>query len=259
MRLVEVNGGEKPVTRKSWADLSDMSSNGQAVKKELTTLKGIPEKMAYLDVRQNFLTSLKFAPKIVDKTVDLSYNKKLSSLVGAPESVGLHFIALQCGFKTLEGCPREVTADFVVSQNTQLHTLEGGPVKVGGSYNCAATGIKTLEFIAREINTINAPNYKKIVLDISWCPNIDSLKNIHKRFKLLNGSVKLTPKYIRSHVLGLFLVPGIHSVVTDAGVVETAWWTIFQKHWKANGPTKLAMYDCQTELLEKHLGAYAQL
>ena len=71
-------------------------------------------------------------------------NNELTSLVGAPKSVGGDF---RCGgneLTTLVGAPQTVKGDFYCGNN-QLTTLEGAPKTVGGYFNCGHNQLTSLE------------------------------------------------------------------------------------------------------------------
>ncbi len=65
---------------------------------------------------------------------DCSYNR-LTSLVGAPKSVGGYFYCYDNELTTLDGAPRSVGGDFYCSGN-YLSDLMGVPQKIGGDFIC---------------------------------------------------------------------------------------------------------------------------
>ena len=72
------------------------------------------------------------------------YNSKLTSLEGAPQSVGGHFNCRHSQLKSLEGAPQSVGGDFSC-HNNQLTSLEGAPQRVGGYFSCYNNKLITLE------------------------------------------------------------------------------------------------------------------
>jgi len=72
-----------------------------------------------------------------------SYNQ-LSSLEGAPQSVGGGFWCHDNGLSSLEGAPQSVGGDFGCSYN-QLRSLEGAPQSVGGGFYCSDNQLSSLE------------------------------------------------------------------------------------------------------------------
>jgi hypothetical protein len=69
---------------------------------------------------------------------------RLTSLVGAPHSVGVNFFCNDNELTTLEGAPHSVGVDFFCDNN-QLTTLEGAPKTVGGGFYCNDNELTTLE------------------------------------------------------------------------------------------------------------------
>ena len=65
----------------------------------------------------------------------LCYRNELTTLVGAPQSVGGDFDCEDNELTTLEGAPQTVGVDFRCYDN-ELTTLEGAPQTVGVSYLC---------------------------------------------------------------------------------------------------------------------------
>ena len=65
---------------------------------------------------------------------DCSENR-LTSLEGAPQSVGIHFDCSYNSLISLEGGPQSVGGDFYCSNNS-LTSLEGAPQSVGGDFYC---------------------------------------------------------------------------------------------------------------------------
>ena len=99
----------------------------------------------HFDCTHNKLTSLKGAPKSVGRTFYCAYNN-LTSLEGAPESVGESF---DCSnnhpyLTSLEGAPESVGANFDC-ENNKLTSLEGAPESVGGDFYCGSTKLTSLE------------------------------------------------------------------------------------------------------------------
>ena len=81
------------------------------------------------------LTSLQGAPKSVGGDFGCSYNL-LTSLQGAPESVGRIFDCSNNQLTSLEGAPKRVGGHFYCSGN-QLTSLQGAPKSVGGNFYCS--------------------------------------------------------------------------------------------------------------------------
>ena len=67
----------------------------------------------------------------------------LTSLVGAPQTVGGGFYCGDNGLTSLVGAPQTVGGDFDCDRN-QLTTLEGAPQSFGGSFDCSSNQLTTL-------------------------------------------------------------------------------------------------------------------
>jgi hypothetical protein len=80
---------------------------------------------------------------------DCTYNK-LTSLEGAPESVGGGFYCFNNKLTSLEGAPESVKGDFNCSHN-DLMSLEGAPKSVGGSFNCSNNNLTSLKGVPKSV------------------------------------------------------------------------------------------------------------
>ena len=96
----------------------------------------------YLYAEHN-LTSLKGAPESVGGNFYCSYNS-LTSLVGAPESVGGDFYCNSNSLMSLEGAPESVGGIFNCRDNS-LMTLEGAPESADGGFYCSDNMLTSLE------------------------------------------------------------------------------------------------------------------
>ena len=88
------------------------------------------------------LTSLEGAPESVGGNFNCSSNS-LTTLVGAPESVGGNFNCSSNSLMTLEGAPESVVGGFNCRTN-KLTSLEGAPKRVGGGFGCSANMLTSL-------------------------------------------------------------------------------------------------------------------
>jgi hypothetical protein len=89
-----------------------------------------------LDLSDINLTKLPDVLKYVDVVGDFACdNNQLTSLVGAPKSVGGSFSCSGNKLTSLEGAPRSVGGDFHCDNN-KLTSLIGAPKSVGGFFNC---------------------------------------------------------------------------------------------------------------------------
>ena len=100
-------------------------------------------------IRKNFncsesrLSSLEGAPQSVGGDFSCSYNT-LASLEGAPQSVGGDFYCGNNSLTSLEGAPQSVGGNFFCS-NSSLTSLEGAPQSVGGDFTCNYNQLASLK------------------------------------------------------------------------------------------------------------------
>ena len=149
-------------------------------------------------------------------------NINLTSLEGAPASVGGNFYCSNNKLTSLEGAPASVGGYFWCYDN-QLTSLEGAPASVGGDF---------------------------------WCydNHLTSLKDIHKQLKKIDGDFYAYGNPIKSNVIGLLLVPGCNEVYLDNKEVEK----IINRHLKSPFGNKRVIV-CQLEMLDADLGDWAEL
>ena len=89
------------------------------------------------------LTSLKGAPQTVGGWFEC-FNNYLTSLEGAPQIVGGSFNCSDNQLTSLKGAPKEVDGGFDCFYN-YLTSLEGAPKKVGEWFNCSSNQLTSLE------------------------------------------------------------------------------------------------------------------
>ena len=129
---ITIENGERVIKRS--IDFSDQ---------QLTELPDLSDVKVLGDFscRDNYLQTLKGAPKYVGRHFSCYYNK-LQTLEGAPEYVGGDFLCYGNKLQTLEGAPERVGGDFYCYYNTQLISLKGLPKYIGGDlywYNTKVT------------------------------------------------------------------------------------------------------------------------
>lgn len=105
----------------------------------------------------------------------------------------------------------------------KLTSLEGAPTSVGGDFCCGDN-------------------------------KLTSLGGIHKIIKKMNGVFYARDNDIKSHVLGLLLIPGCEKVDLDNNGVQK----ILNKYLPNTGGNQWVM-QCQTELIEAGYREYAKL
>ena len=91
----------------------------------------------------NSLTSLEGAPQSVGEYFYCS-NNSLTSLKGAPQRVSGGFYCSYNSLTSLEGAPQSV-GDSFSCHNNSLTSLEGGPQSVGGYFDCSFNSLTSLE------------------------------------------------------------------------------------------------------------------
>ncbi len=97
----------------------------------------------------NELTSLEGAPQTVGGDFSC-YNNALTSLEGAPRTVGGNFYCHNNKLTSLEGAPQTVGGGFYCSQN-ELTSLEGAPRTVGEEFYCDHNALTSLEGAPRTV------------------------------------------------------------------------------------------------------------
>ena len=100
----------------------------------------------------NNLTSLEGAPQSVGGDF-VCYRNELTSLEGAPQSVGEDFWCYRNELTSLEGAPQSVGGDFVCYLN-ELTSLEGAPQSVGGGFLCYQNNLTSLKGFPMEIKGV---------------------------------------------------------------------------------------------------------
>ena len=162
-----------------------------------------------------------------------------------------------------------IYGDFKCSRNS-LTSLEGGPaVKVMGVYDVSENDLTSLEFSPQQTTKDFECGYNELT-SLEGCPSkvgarfncsnnkLTSLQGIHKLFKdgYIDGSFVAIENKITSHVLGLVLIPKLKRVSFGVDVGELSEVSkIINKHLQGDRD----VIDCQQELIEAGLKAYAQL
>lgn len=154
-------------------DLANISDDGTvnylgAVNLSKKGLKKIPIKFGYVlgffNCSNNFLTSLKNAPKVVQGDFYCS-NNKLKTLKYSPLTVKGGFYCSRNKLVSLEGCPKDINDSFECSIN-QLNSLEHCPENVLGYFSAHQNNIDTLKYFPKKI--LGYTNLcKNVVQDIS--------------------------------------------------------------------------------------------
>ena len=125
--------------------LVDITGDFWLYKGDLTDFKGVRfgNVSESFNCSDNSLTSLEGAPQSVGDAFNCSGNS-LASLEGAPQSVGGNFYCNNNSLTSLEGGPQTVNGFYNCSRNS-LTTLRGAPQEVGGDFYCSHNSLTTLE------------------------------------------------------------------------------------------------------------------
>lgn len=218
---------------------------------------------------QNFnLTSLEGAPKSVGGNFYCSHNK-LKNLVGGPEFVVEDYVCREMSLTSLKGAPAEIGGKFSCYANT-LTTLEGGPTTVGDGFYCFENKLRSLkgcpewvgDKFSCEDNHLTLIDAAPATCKVFDCVknNISSLKGIHKLIKEMNGPFKASQNPIKSHVLGLLYIRGCYPVDLDNKWVEDCL-NKYLKHINHHDDPERhkVVLACQSELLDNGYEDFAQL
>lgn len=204
----------------------------------LTTLEGCPKSVERnFHVASTWIKSLEHGPKYVGGDFNAS-NTPLASLKYGPEVVEGDYSCHTCELRNLIGAPGSVFGDFNCSNNGKLISLEGAPAHVGGDFICTHTKISTLSGISKEIEGD---------LNVSNNP-ITSFEGVEDLFEHLGGMFGARHIQLKSHVLGLLLIPCVESFDLDSAMVTN----ILNAHIGD-------IYGAQTKLIEAGYEELAQL
>ena len=182
----------------------------------------------------------------IDDFFYCSYNQ-LTTLQGAPKSVGGDFFCWNNQLTTLEHSPQSVHGSFDCSYN-QLTTLEGAPQSVGGNFYCYNNQLTTLEHSPqRVVGSFSCSDNQLTKLE-------GAPKSVGNRFDCYDNKLTtlegmpVVPGTLRlSHrrklpLLRCLLAQKVEFVPRQRNkTVEN----ILNKH---TGKGKRAMFDCQKEL-----------
>jgi hypothetical protein len=97
----------------------------------------------YFECSANKLTTLEGAPHTVGYGFFCDQNN-LTNLVGGPKSIGESYNCSHNKLTSLEGAPLEIPTDFMCRGN-QLTSLEGSPEIVGGRFRCLNNNLTDLK------------------------------------------------------------------------------------------------------------------
>jgi hypothetical protein len=142
--------------------VGDVNLNGEKLKSFSGLKFGVVT--GQFDCSYNDLTSLVGAPRSVGGDFDCS-NNDLTSLVGAPQSVGGDFFDCSNNDLTsLVGAPQSVEGDFYCHKN-KIKSLVGAPKKLKGEFHCEDNNLTSLEGIPKGILGLYCGGKELINLD----------------------------------------------------------------------------------------------
>jgi hypothetical protein len=173
--------------------LIDVDGDFSCVQQNLTDFKGVAfgHVSGTFDCQGNRLTSLVGAPQTVNGYFDCG-NNQLTSLVGAPQTVNGYFYCNNNQLTDLVGAPQTVNGSFYCYHN-QLTDLEGAPQTVGENFNCDNNPVseETLSSIFALMQ--KGKSYQQ-ALEEYW-PNMDD----EDRVLMYKDHSFLTPEEIRRY------------------------------------------------------------
>ena len=101
-------------------------------------------------LRSLHLTEL-FDLSDVEVTGDFDCRRNnLTSLVGSPHTVGVHFYCNNNDLISLKGAPQTVNGSFLCDVN-KLTSLKGAPHTVGGNFDCSGNNLTSLKGITKTV------------------------------------------------------------------------------------------------------------
>jgi hypothetical protein len=172
--------------------------------------------------------------KLLQELLTLSETVKEKNLIG---------VVIEGETITEKTKTRPWDGDFICA-NKGLTSLIGAPTTVNSTFNCTNNYLKTLE---------GAPS--SVGANFSCFNNkLESLKDIHKILTKMNGCFYADNNPIKSHVLGLLLIPGCDSMTIDNADVED-----ILNEFLPNTRGHKGLLACQSELLDANLEEFAQL
>jgi hypothetical protein len=129
---------------------------------------------------------------VVTRDFNCSYNK-LTSLEGAPQSVGLQFDCIRNELTSLKDAPQKVGGSFWCYSN-KLVSLEGAPSWVGGSFY--PYGNPVSESVLKSL-------YKKMQSGMSWPDAVaeewDSIESDEDKILLAPSNPNLSPEELKGY------------------------------------------------------------
>jgi hypothetical protein len=134
--------------------LIDVDGDFSCVQQDLTDFKGVRfgHVKGYFDCHVNRLTSLVGAPQTVGMDF-CCHNNQLTSLEGAPQTVGRDFHCNYNQITSLDGAPLTVRMNFSCNNN-QLTSLVGAPLAVRVDFDCSNNELTDLEGAPQKVGGV---------------------------------------------------------------------------------------------------------
>ena len=142
-RLAEQKNAFDPEKLKNGTYTGDLMITKDMVEGGKLKLPRIKEVTGYFYCNKLNLTSLDGAPSTVGKDFNC-FKNNLTSLEGAPSTVGEDFICSDNNLTSLDKAPTSVGGDFNCNFN-KLTSLKGAPSTVNGDFACVKNELKSLD------------------------------------------------------------------------------------------------------------------
>ena len=142
--------------------LKDLFENQEYTFADWAKDEGVDLNSQAIDCSWTKITSLEGAPTSVGGSFDCS-NTEITSLQGAPTSVGGYFYCCSPDMTSLQGAPTSVGGYFCCSCRG-LASFQGAPTKVGSDFYCTSSKITSLQNIHHHIHYVGQS------LDLEGCP-----------------------------------------------------------------------------------------
>ncbi len=177
-------------------------------------------------------------PGMVNGDVRVDHNN-LVDLKGSPRLVHGKFWCNNNSLRNLDGGPRRVREAYHAYEN-QLTSVKGAPTECG-----------SLHLDSNKLTEIDGP-LGNVIGDIDLNDNqLTHLKNIHKLIEHCGGELKIAGNKIKSHILGILLIPGLKSVNMDDANLETE-----LNRLLPNERGMDAVLELQADLIQNYNGRY---
>ena len=178
---------------------------------------------------------------------DVSY-MGIEKMKNAPKHIQGYFNCARNLLTSLEGGP-EIVDEYYSAIHNQLTTLKGCPKIVLGQFSVANNDLTEIDYFPDEVGSFSASENK-----------ITNLHDIHKKIKKVKEGIWLNRNPIKSHILGLCLIPGLTKVYLDNHELQSIINTyLFRYNEPSHASRKANLFEVQEELIDAGYEQYAQL